>query len=290
MLYNKIIFLKSDDQKKLTTGIQLFGLVLANNIEHYEFQNETSPFDLYSALINTMRNPSKLVHAPGAEVVGMLMKNVNTLCKEDKDVCVAVEAVLLQTLKELDISLYITNVHRIQLNFPAIVDTQKSILVYHLPKLCGEFRLMCAESILARADLLEDHFFAASSFTDMIERRESSSLQLVCLRMIYEHFLSKQKKLHEDPSLLDQIESEMMRMFSSLCDEFVKHSSVACRYQLMLILILAFDIQDSRKDMSSVNAISVRKLTNETLLKALLDEGNFRFFKCNQIRCLFPPL
>ena len=65
----------------------------------------------------------------------------------------------------------------------------------------------------------------------------------------------------------------MIRLFPILCDEFVKHSNVACRYQLMLILILSFDIQSSRKSEAlNSNAISIRKLTNDTLLLALLDE------------------
>jgi hypothetical protein len=37
VLYN---YLKSDDTKKLVTGIQLFGVVLSNNIEIWRFPNQ----------------------------------------------------------------------------------------------------------------------------------------------------------------------------------------------------------------------------------------------------------
>ncbi len=269
-------FLKSDDQKKLTSGIQLFGLVLANQIENYDYPNEVQSFSLFKALISTMKNGSKLVHAPGAEVVGMLMKNLEALCKNDsdKDLELGIGQLLHQTLKELETSVYITCVHRIQLNFPKVAEDCKAVLAYNLPKLNGEFKIMCAESILAAADFLEDHFFTSSSFKDLIEKRESSSLQLIGLKTIYAHFLYKQKKLEINVSLINQIETEMARLFPILCDEFVKHSSVACRYQLVLILILAFDIQARNKDSLSPDGISCRKLTKETLLKALKDEGN----------------
>ena len=184
-------FLKSDDQKKLTTGMQLFGLVLANNIETYEYPSGVENFDLYKLLISNMKSTSKLVHAPCAEVVGMLMKNLRTLCKEDTDLCDAVEQILAQTLKELDLSLYITCIHRIQLNFPRVTESQLTKLIFNLPKLCGEFKLMCAESILASAPTLEEQFFKTSAFMDMIERRESSTLQLICLKILYEYFLGR---------------------------------------------------------------------------------------------------
>lgn len=266
-------FLKSDDQKKLTSGIQLFGLVLANQIETYDYPNEVNSFNLFSALINTMKNASKLVHAPGSEVVGMLMKNLPNLCKDDKDLCLGVEQTLVQTLKELEISLYITCVHRVQLNFPKITESQKAILVFNLPKLNGEFKIMCAESILATTEFLEDHFFTSPSFKDLIERRDMGSLQLIALKIMYQHFLVKQKQLDMNPNLINQIESEMVRLFPIFCEEFIKHSNVACRYQLILILILAFDIQAKKKDFSNADGMNCRKLTNDTLLKALLDEG-----------------
>lgn len=248
------------DQKKVATGIQLFGLVLSNNIETYDYPPELDKVDFYKSLIISMNNPSKTIHAPSAEVVGMLLRKLSnnvTGGSVDEDILNQCLAFLFDILSKLDISAFITCVHRIQLNYPPISERCMVKLVFNLPKLYGEFKLMCAESILSSIKTLEDPLFKMPSFMDMLTHRESS-LQLVCLKMIYE--------------LLDkQTDDELSRLLPIICS-FINHPYVACRYQMILILISVYDKCKAKPNVSVVQRINI--LTSETLLRALLDEDS----------------
>ena len=252
-------FLTSNDQKKMATGIQLFGVVLSNNIEHYEYPLDLSSVDFYKNLINCMNENAKTIHASSAEVVGMLMNKLNAKNSEtfDSDLFNQVVKFLFEVLSKLDISLFITCVHRIQLNYAAITERFMSKLVFNLPKLYGEFKVMCAESILSSIIAMEDSLFKFPSFMEMLTHRQSS-LQFVCLKMIY-------------ALLKKQSDEELDRILPVICS-FIVHPCTACRYQMILILILVFEKYQFISNSESSLIFHIKTLTNETLLKALLDE------------------
>lgn len=89
---------------------------------------------------------------------------------------------LFGILRELDDSMFITCIHRITLNYPSISERFMTKLMFHLPSLYGEFKLMCAEAILSSIKVLEDSLFKTKTFIEMIAHRESS-IQLVCLKV-----------------------------------------------------------------------------------------------------------
>lgn len=132
---------------KLITGIQLFGIVLANQIEAYEYPPDLSSIDFYRALLRCMKNPARPVHASSAEVVGLLLKwlqpqeissnkkAINNIEPEKFDL---VLEELFQILSRLQLNLLITCVHRIQLNYPPISERFMTILVHNLPRLYGK--------------------------------------------------------------------------------------------------------------------------------------------------------
>ncbi len=246
-------FLIAGEQKKCATGIQLFGVVLSNEIETYDYPSDVNCIDFYKNLIKCMKDSTKAIHASSAEVVGMLLKKLAEK-NQDPEIFNQVVGFLFEVLRDLDISLFITCVHRVQLNYPPISERCTTKLVFNLPKLYGEFKLMCAESILSSIKCIEDPLFKTSSFMDMLTHRESS-LQLVCLKMIYE-LLSKQS------------DEEIQRLLPIICS-FINHPFVACRYQMILIMINLFGMYQFR---SEKNVTEIKIMVNETLLKALLDE------------------
>jgi DNA-dependent protein kinase catalytic subunit len=267
-------FIRStNDSKKLATGIQLFGLVLANNIDNFLYPTELSSLDFFKSLMINMKDSSKTIHASAAEVVGMLLKNIDIKKQISLDTESFSEliAYLFEILRDLDESMFITCIHRIQINYPCISERFMSKLVFHLPSLYGEFKQMCAESILSSIKVLEDPLFKTKAFMEMISHRESS-LQLICLKMIYE--------------LLDkQTEEELCRLLPLIC-EFKNHPNVACRFQMLKTLILIYETNQLKiNDSISSNSMKIKSLTNETLLITLLDEdqtirkyNNFPYF------------
>jgi DNA-dependent protein kinase catalytic subunit len=168
-------FMTSSDDKKIATGIQLFGLVLSNSIECFDYPHDLSSLDFYKNLIACMKHNSKTIHASSAEVVGMLLKKLDggQDPSADEEVFNQVLTFLFDILSKMDISLFITCVHRIQLNYPPISERCMAKLVHHLPKLYGEFKLMCAESILSSIKTLKDPLLMTVSFLF-----SSSSFQL----------------------------------------------------------------------------------------------------------------
>ena len=73
--------------------------------------------------------------------------------------------------------------------------------------------------------------------------------------------------------LLDkQPEEELCRLMPIVAN-FKTHQHFACRYQMLLILISVYEMNQFKiSDSASANAVRIRAVTNETLLIALLDE------------------
>jgi DNA-dependent protein kinase catalytic subunit len=242
----------------LTAGIQLFGVVLSNNVENYDYPASFNKIEFYKCLIRCMKDTSKTIHAAAAEVIGMLLNSLSKVEKDlDRDGQKMIDEIVLylnEQFKDMRIELFITCVHRITLNFPEISNNFMAKLLFNLPKLFGEFKIMCAESILSSIKQVTDPIFKLPTFTEMIEHRDSS-LQLVCLKMIY--------------ALIDkQTPEELARLLKLVCN-FIDHPNVACRYQMLEILRLVDEIYHNVDNhLTSV----VKKLTYETMLKLLLDE------------------
>ena len=246
-------FLNSKDHRKLSTGIQLFGVVLSNEIENYDYPIEISRQDLFKSLINCIKEPSKLIHAPAAEVVGMLLKRLETHDKEYFDDTVSY---LFEILCEADKSLFLTSVHRLQLNYPAISERFMNKLVFYLPQLYGDFKKMCAESILSSIRVLQDPLFRSQNFMEMLTHRDTP-IQLICLKMVYE--------------TLDKLNDEDLNRLMPHLEKFINHSHLSCRYQFVLILISLYEIYQFKVKESDYRNL-ILDFCKENLLKALIDE------------------
>lgn len=65
VIYNLI---KSNDPKKVATGIQLFGVVLTNNISNFIYPQDFGSLDFFKQLMTCIKNNSKTIHASASEV------------------------------------------------------------------------------------------------------------------------------------------------------------------------------------------------------------------------------
>ncbi|RNA36049.1 DNA-dependent kinase catalytic subunit [Brachionus plicatilis] len=246
-------FLTSNDHRKLSTGIQLFGVVLSNGIENYEYPMDISRLDFFKSLINCIKEPSKLIHAPAAEVVGMLLKRFDS---HDKEYFENTVSHLFEILREADTSLFITSIHKIQLNYAAISERFMTKLVFFLPQLYGDFKKMCAESILSSIRVLQDPLFKSKNFIDMLTHRDTP-IQLICLKMIHE-------------TLDKQTDEDLDRLMPHL-EKFIHHPHLSCRYQFVLILISLYEIYQFK--VNQIGSTSqILNFSKENLLKALIDE------------------
>jgi DNA-dependent protein kinase catalytic subunit len=163
---------------------------------------------------------------------------------------------LFKILRNLDLSTFIICIHRIQLKYKDISERFLNKLIYHLPQLYGEYKLLCAEAILSSVHSLDDAIYKKPYFIEMLTHRDSA-LQLVCLKLVYE--LVDTKILPVD----------MSGLLPKICD-FHSHTSVACRYQMINILMKLYQ----KYNLTSVEDEclgQILSLCKNTLLKLLLD-------------------
>ncbi len=67
----------NSEPRQVTTGIQLFGVILANNVQCFVYPPGLSALDFCKALVTCMKESARSVHALAAEVVGLLLRNID---------------------------------------------------------------------------------------------------------------------------------------------------------------------------------------------------------------------
>lgn len=251
-------FLQSNDEAKQTTGVQLFGVVLANDVQNYDFPGSLKPSSLYEALIKCCSQKSRKIYPAAAEVTGMLLryleskKETSSQIQEDYEYIIELIFKILRSLEQTE---FITCVYRIQLNFKQISERFLNKLVFHFPQFHGEMRLLCGEAILAAASKLEDAIYTKSYFFDMIRERDSE-LQLICLKIVFE--------------LIDKInDNDILKLLPSICS-FTSHTNAKCRLQVLNILMTLFDKHVNLDRASDISA-EILDMCKNNLLKFLTD-------------------
>ena len=236
IIYN---FVKSLDSKKKVSGIQLLGVALANSLQNYLYPPDLDHLTFFKSVVKCIKEPTKSIHAPSAEVVGMLLKNIEnkTIQMNSDDDFQLLIGFLFENLRELDDSMFITCIHKIQLNYQAIAERFVTKLLFLLPSLYGDFKQMCAESVLSAIKTVDEPVFKTKVFNEMLTHRDNS-LQLVCLKMI--HAVSDK-----------QSDEDLVKLLPSICS-FHTHPNTACRAQMLLTLVAiyekySFKITDSRE-------------------------------------------
>ena len=76
VIYN---LLKSNNVKKIATGIQLFGVVLTNDIKNYIYPQEFGDIDFFKLLIICMKNNSKIIYASASEVYDLFEYKISLI-------------------------------------------------------------------------------------------------------------------------------------------------------------------------------------------------------------------
>ena len=196
----------------------------------------------------------------------------------DKSELDSTVALLGETLRDLRVETLIRDVYRMQLNYAPVAGHVLNQLVYHLARLHGELKLMCAECLLAAlvaapASSLDALLCLAkqATFLDMLDAaHEDVAVQLVALRITHELIVAA-----ADAPLVDLV----THLLPIVCSVFVRHSNVACRYQLVLVLA-AVDAKTADAKSGAVDSEpemegrlkSARKLVSDTMLAALLDD------------------
>ncbi|KAM8966776.1 DNA-dependent protein kinase catalytic subunit [Pelodytes ibericus] len=250
------------DKKDNSVGIQLLGLVLANNFPPFDQKCGISYERYYQALANNLGlTRFKDVFIAAAEVMGLVLRYI---AEKEKVMDGQVFAYVMKELKRHQTSnkedKFILCLNKIVKHFPPFADRFMIVVLYLLPKLHGVLKTQCLEIIMHRADEIPDLFIELKNknFTQIMNNRDDER-QRVCLDIIYK-MLSKLKP------------TELRELLTSVT-AFNSHSFPLCRERMYDILMWIYDNYSDEESQSDLVSVEVFNTAKETLLQGLVDEN-----------------
>ncbi|XP_071593605.1 DNA-dependent protein kinase catalytic subunit [Heliangelus exortis] len=260
LLFEK--FSKGDpDTKDNSVGIQLLGIVLANNLPPFDPKCEIDRVRYFQALISNMGLLKyKEVYAAAAEVLGLALQYIaerENVLEDPVYDCVVRQLKHHQNTQQ---DKFIQCLNKVVKNFPPLADRFLNAVFFLIPKLHGVMKTYCLEIIMCRAEEIPDlHLHLKSKdFTQIMNHRDDER-QRVCLDIVYK-MLSKLKPL-ELKGLLPGVTG------------FISHPSVICRQRMYDILMWIYDNYSDPESQADVDSQEILKLAKEILLQGLIDEN-----------------
>ncbi|KAL9956083.1 hypothetical protein ACROYT_G037506 [Oculina patagonica] len=245
-------------------GIQLLGIIAANGLSPITSDSTIDEDRFYSSLANNLTFKYKDVHAAAAEVIGLLMKQLADVQKiVDGPLHDMVSQKLLSLVNSAkpDPGKFISCVHRLQLNYPPIVDRFVSQILFKLPSVHGDFKTYCLEILCSRVEHIPNLFteLKTKGLKEILTHRDEGS-QVAILRIIQQLL----KKL----TIL-----ELQFIFPSVT-AFVSHPSVLCRELMYDILIWIYDtFRADEAFQAEEGAADILAVAKDHLLQGLADDN-----------------
>ncbi|XP_075069595.1 DNA-dependent protein kinase catalytic subunit [Mixophyes fleayi] len=261
LIYNG--FSGTDPNKKDNSlGIQLLGLVVANNLPPFDPKCGIDSDRYFQALANNIAlTRFKEVYAAAAEVLGLVLHYIAEKEKVTEGpvfTCVEKELKRHHTSNKED--KFIMCLNKVVKNFPTFAQRFMSIVLYLLPKLHGVLKTQCLEIIMSRAEEMPDLFFELKNkdFKQIMSNRDDER-QLVCLDMIYK-MIPKLKP------------AELLELLPSVT-AFSSHNFPVCRERMYEILMWIYDNYRDPESQADSASQDVLNMAKETLLEGLVDEN-----------------
>uniref|UniRef100_A0A8C3K0S4 DNA-dependent protein kinase catalytic subunit n=1 Tax=Calidris pygmaea TaxID=425635 RepID=A0A8C3K0S4_9CHAR len=249
------------DTKDNSVGIQLLGIVLANNLPPFDPKCEIDRARYFQALTSNMGFLKyKEVYAAAAEVLGLALqyiaKSENVLEDPVYD-CVVRQLKHHQNTQQ---DKFIQCLNKVVKNFPPLADRFVNAVFFLIPKLHGVMKTYCLEVIMCRAEEIPDlHLQLKSKDFIQIMNHRDDERQRVCLDIVYK-MLPKLKPL------------ELKELLPGVTG-FISHPSVICRQRMYDILMWIYDNYSDPESQADGDSQEVLKLAKEILLQGLIDEN-----------------
>ncbi|XP_055968392.1 DNA-dependent protein kinase catalytic subunit [Sorex fumeus] len=252
---------KDLNSKDNSVGIQLLGIVMANNLPPYDPKCGIESIKYFQALVSNMSFVKyKEVYAAAAEVLGLVLRYITE--KEhplEEPVRELVEKQLRQHQSTME-DKFIVCLNKTAQHFPPLADRFMSTVFFLLPKFHGVMKTLCLEVVLSRAETLPDLFLQLRSlgFTQVLRHRDDER-QKVCLDIIYK--------------MLPKLKPVELRELLGPVTEFISHPSLTCREQMYNILMWVHDNYRDPESQADENSQEIFKLAKDVLTQGLMDEN-----------------
>uniref|UniRef100_A0A8B9M5G6 DNA-dependent protein kinase catalytic subunit n=1 Tax=Accipiter nisus TaxID=211598 RepID=A0A8B9M5G6_9AVES len=249
------------DTKDNSVGIQLLGIVLANNLPPFDPKCEIDRVRYFQALTSNMGLLKyKEVYAAAAEVLGLALRYIaerENVLEDPVYDCVIRQLKHHQNTQQ---DKFIQCLNKVVKNFPPLADRFMNAVFFLIPKLHGVMKTCCLEVIMCRAEEVPDlHLQLKSKDFIQIMNHRDDERQRVCLDIVYK-MLSKLKPL------------ELKELLPGVTG-FISHPSVLCRQRMYDILMWIYDNYSDPESQTDGDSQEILKLAKEMLLQGLIDEN-----------------
>ncbi|XP_074175096.1 DNA-dependent protein kinase catalytic subunit isoform X2 [Rhinolophus sinicus] len=252
---------KDPNSKDNSVGIQLLGIVMANNLPPYDPKCGIESIKYFQALVNNMSFVKyKEVYAAAAEVLGLILRYItekkNVL---EESVCELIVKQLKQHQNTME-DKFIVCLNKVVKNFPPLADRFMNTVFFLLPKFHGVMKTLCLEVVLCRSEEITDLYLQLKSkdFIQIMKHRDDER-QKVCLDIIYK-MVAKLKPV------------ELLELLNPVI-EFISHPSPVCREQMYNILMWIHDNYRDPESQADHDSQEIFKLAKDVLIQGLIDEN-----------------
>uniref|UniRef100_UPI00398F68DD DNA-dependent protein kinase catalytic subunit isoform X2 n=1 Tax=Pristiophorus japonicus TaxID=55135 RepID=UPI00398F68DD len=250
---------RDPNTKDNSVGIQLLGIVLANNLPPYDPKCEIDSERYFQRLVhNISLTRYKEVYAAAAEVLGLVLQY---LAEKRMDVSIHDSVVKeLQQLHDTKEDKFIVCLSKIVKHFPPFADRFLNAVFFLLPKLYGMLKTHCLEVVMYRAEEIPDIYLQLKSkdFAQIMGHRDEER-QRVSLDIVYK-IIAKLKP------------AELKELLSSVTT-FISHPSPICRERMYDTLMWIHDNYRDPESQSDPDSKEIYVEATDTLLQGLTDEN-----------------
>uniref|UniRef100_A0A803VDR1 DNA-dependent protein kinase catalytic subunit n=1 Tax=Ficedula albicollis TaxID=59894 RepID=A0A803VDR1_FICAL len=249
------------DTKDNSVGIQLLGIVLANNLPPFDPKCEIDRVRYFQALTSNMGLLKyREVYAAAAEVLGLALQYIDereNILEDPVYDCVIKQ---LKHHQNTQHDKFIQCLNKVVKNFPPLADRFMNAVFFLIPKLHGVMKTFCLEVIMCRAEEVPDlHLQLRSKDFIQIMNHRDDERQRVCLDIVYK-MLSKLKPL------------ELKELLPGVTG-FISHPSGICRQRMYDILMWIYDNYSDPESQADDDSREILQVTKEMLLQGLIDEN-----------------
>lgn len=251
------------NSKDNSVGIQLLGIVMANNLPPYDAACGIEHDRYFQSLANNLSFIRyKEVYSAAAEVIGLILNYMTERENQNEGTVFNITVTKLMDLRKKEVDdKFIVCLSKVSKHFPPLVDRFINPVFYLLPKLHGILKTHCLECVLSRADVIPEIFLhLKTKGLSQIMSHKDEGRQRVCLDIIHK--------------ILACLKPEELKEILGAVTAFVSHPSPVCRermYDILMWIQDNYSDSESRKDSTSVEVLSAAR---ETLLQGLTDENH----------------
>uniref|UniRef100_A0A452TWI8 DNA-dependent protein kinase catalytic subunit n=1 Tax=Ursus maritimus TaxID=29073 RepID=A0A452TWI8_URSMA len=252
---------KDPNSKDNSVGIQLLGIVMANNLPPYDPKCGIESLKYFQALVGNMSFVKyKEVYAAAAEVLGLTLRYITE--KENVLEELVFELIIKQLKQHQNTKedKFIVCLNKAVKNFPPLADRFMNTVFFLLPKFHGVMKTLCLEVVLCRAEEITDLYLQLKSkdFIQVMKHRDDER-QKVCLDIIYK--------------MMAKLKPVELRELLNPVVEFISHPSPVCREQMYNILMWVHDNYRDPESQADDESREIFKLAKDVLIQGLIDEN-----------------